>query len=133
MNYETLDPATQRVSPPLPLFLTLTNNITGRRLQRVRSPPYPEKPLFTQPSRAFNFGEFVDSKAQQPIPPTIAADEPEISAFRDLCYNLTLKLNTLLGIGLQVSPEDFFTKARMYTQNHPSTPFDRLPNSRMTT
>ncbi|KAK4157594.1 hypothetical protein C8A00DRAFT_29438 [Chaetomidium leptoderma] len=78
MNYETLDPANQRVGD------------------------------FKE---AFNFGEFVDNKAQQPIPPTIAADQPDISAFRDLCYNLSLKLNTLLGIGLGVNPPDFFTTA----------------------
>ncbi|KAK4137516.1 Clavaminate synthase-like protein [Trichocladium antarcticum] len=60
---------------------------------------------------AFNFGDFVDAKAQQPIPPTIAADEAQISAFRDACYHLTLKLHTLLGIGLQVTPPDFFTAA----------------------
>nr|XP_003649066.1 uncharacterized protein THITE_120638 [Thermothielavioides terrestris NRRL 8126]AEO62730.1 hypothetical protein THITE_120638 [Thermothielavioides terrestris NRRL 8126] len=80
MNYETLDPANQRVGD------------------------------FKE---AFNFGEFVDGKAQQPIPPTIAADEPQISAFRDLCYNLSLKLNTLLGIGLEVTPPDFFTAAHL--------------------
>ncbi|KAK3308749.1 uncharacterized protein B0T15DRAFT_525153 [Chaetomium strumarium] len=80
MNYETLDPANQRVGD------------------------------FKE---AFNFGEFIDGKAQQPIPPTIAADEPQISAFRDLCYNLSLKLNTLLGIGLEVTPPDFFTSAHL--------------------
>ncbi|KAK4041696.1 hypothetical protein C8A01DRAFT_34299 [Parachaetomium inaequale] len=78
MNYETLDPANQRVGD------------------------------FKE---AFNFGEFIDNKAQQPIPPTIAADEPRVSAFRDLCYNLSLKLNTLLGIGLEVTPASFFTTA----------------------
>ncbi|KAJ4306473.1 hypothetical protein N0V88_001276 [Collariella sp. IMI 366227] len=80
MNYETLDPANQRVGD------------------------------FKE---AFNFGEFIDNKAQQPIPPTVAGDEPQISAFRDLCYTLSLKLNTLLGIGLGVSPPDFFTSAHV--------------------
>ncbi|KAK4251047.1 hypothetical protein C7999DRAFT_28363 [Corynascus novoguineensis] len=79
MNYETLDPANQRVGD------------------------------FKE---AFNFGEFVDGKAQQPVPPTMAPDEEaQIGAFRDLCYALSLKLNTLLGAGLGVSPPDFFTAA----------------------
>ncbi|KAK3684923.1 hypothetical protein B0T22DRAFT_464478 [Podospora appendiculata] len=60
---------------------------------------------------AFNFGEFINGKAQQPIPASIAEHESQISAFRDLCYNMCLKLNTLLGIGLDVNPPDFFTQA----------------------
>ncbi|EAQ90531.1 hypothetical protein CHGG_02466 [Chaetomium globosum CBS 148.51] len=67
MNYETLDPANQRVGD------------------------------FKE---AFNFGDFLHHRAQQPLPPSIAADEPRISAFRDLCYQLSLKLTTLLGHGL---------------------------------
>ncbi|KHO01486.1 Oxoglutarate/iron-dependent oxygenase [Metarhizium album ARSEF 1941] len=58
---------------------------------------------------AFNFGEFINSKAQQPIPPTVAADEGRFSAFADLCRALSLKILTLLGQGLQV--DDFFTSA----------------------
>ncbi|KAK3901857.1 hypothetical protein C8A05DRAFT_16021 [Staphylotrichum tortipilum] len=80
MNYETLDPANQRVGD------------------------------FKE---AFNFGEFINAKAQQPLPPAIAADEASISAFRDYCYHLTLKLNTLLGIGLEVTPPTFFTTSHL--------------------
>ncbi|KAG6029644.1 hypothetical protein E4U41_000297 [Claviceps citrina] len=58
---------------------------------------------------AFNFGEFIDHKAQQPIPPTILADEARISAFADLCRALCLKILTLLGHGLQV--DTFFSSA----------------------
>ncbi len=29
--------------------------------------------------------------------------QAQISAFRDLCYEMCLKINTLLGIGLEVS------------------------------
>ncbi|PTB42313.1 uncharacterized protein TrAFT101_008597 [Trichoderma asperellum] len=58
---------------------------------------------------AFNFGEFVDGKAQQPLPPTIASDEPEINAFADSCHKLCKKLLHLLGIGLGVG--DFFSSA----------------------
>ncbi|KAH6845546.1 hypothetical protein B0I37DRAFT_355997 [Chaetomium sp. MPI-CAGE-AT-0009] len=49
---------------------------------------------------AFNFGDFINHQAQQPLPPTIAADQAQISAFRDLCYHLSLKLLSLLGTGL---------------------------------
>ncbi|KIH94493.1 oxidoreductase, 2OG-Fe(II) oxygenase family [Sporothrix brasiliensis 5110] len=83
MHVETLDPKTQRVRPSYNWCL----------------------------STAFNFGEFVDGKAQQPLPPSLASDEPQIDAFFDLCYRLCLKLNDLLGIGLEVNPPDFFTAA----------------------
>ncbi|KAK3378486.1 hypothetical protein B0H63DRAFT_248598 [Podospora didyma] len=62
---------------------------------------------------AFNFGEFVDGQAQQPIPPTIAPYEAQICAFRDLCYEMSLRINTLLGIGLEVDPPDFFSAAHL--------------------
>ncbi|OAA64627.1 2og-Fe oxygenase family protein [Niveomyces insectorum RCEF 264] len=60
---------------------------------------------------AFNFGEFAGGRAQQPVPAALAPDEPRIAAFYDLCYRLCLKLNDLLGIGLEVDPPDFFTAA----------------------
>ncbi|KAK4670090.1 uncharacterized protein QC763_208660 [Podospora pseudopauciseta] len=82
MQYETLDPSTQRVGD-------------------------------FKESRAFNFGEFINGKADQPMPPTIAAHESQINDFRELCYNLCLKINTLLGIGLQVTPPDFFKNAHL--------------------
>lgn len=54
-------------------------------------------------ARVFNFGEFKDGKAQQPLPSTlVGAKEGRISTFFDLCYEMTLKLNTLFGIGLGV-------------------------------
>ncbi|CAG9954215.1 unnamed protein product [Clonostachys rosea f. rosea IK726] len=60
---------------------------------------------------AFNFGEFVNGKAQQPIPPAITSDEPKFSAFADYCHNLCLKLLYLLGVGLNVG--DFFSSAHV--------------------
>ncbi|UKZ72773.1 hypothetical protein TrVFT333_000408 [Trichoderma virens FT-333] len=60
---------------------------------------------------AFNFGEFIDGKAQQPLPPTIADDEPQVSAFADSCHKLCRKLLHLLGIGLEVG--DFFSSAHI--------------------
>lgn len=35
--------------------------------------------------------------------------EAQLSAFRDRCYQMCLKINQLLGIGLDVQPPDFFT------------------------
>ncbi|GJC81871.1 UPF0676 protein C1494.01 [Colletotrichum liriopes] len=51
---------------------------------------------------AFNFGEFKDGRAQQPLPPTIQPDEPFVNSFRDQCHALCLELLELLGIGLEV-------------------------------
>lgn len=70
---------------------------------------------------AFNFGEFVDGKAQQPLPLTIVPYETQIGAFRDLCYQMCLKINTLLGIGLDVQPPDFFTSAHLVEKGRSGT------------
>ncbi|KAI5461378.1 hypothetical protein BGZ63DRAFT_234103 [Mariannaea sp. PMI_226] len=58
---------------------------------------------------AFNFGEFVQGKPQQPLPAPIIPDTPQISAFSDSCRNLCQKLLYLLGLGLEV--DDFFSSA----------------------
>ncbi|KAL2277246.1 hypothetical protein FJTKL_00107 [Diaporthe vaccinii] len=57
---------------------------------------------------AFNFGTFENGKAQQPIPDSVAPYESQYSDFYELCYNLSLKINHLLGIGLEVQPPTFF-------------------------
>ncbi|KAK3403115.1 hypothetical protein B0T20DRAFT_343697 [Sordaria brevicollis] len=83
MHYETLDPKNQRVGDL---------------------------------KEAFNFGEpspTSPSILQQPLPPSILGDQPFITHFQSLCYRLSLRLNTLLGIGLGVSPPDFFTSAHL--------------------
>ncbi|KAF4868544.1 UPF0676 protein [Colletotrichum siamense] len=75
------------------------------------------KKLFKVPvgdyKEAFNFGEFKDSKAQQPLPPTIQPDEPFLNSFRDQCHALCLELLNLLGIGLEVDPPTFFSAAHL--------------------
>ncbi|KAM5376488.1 hypothetical protein ACJA88_006811 [Fusarium oxysporum] len=58
---------------------------------------------------AFNFGEFADGKAQQPLPSDLVPDEPQISAFANSCHDLCQKLLYLLGLGLGV--DDFFSSA----------------------
>lgn len=59
--------------------------------------------LTTTCPRAFNFGEFVDAKARQPLPSTVAHEEPHFSAFADSCRSLCHKILYLLGLGLHVS------------------------------
>ncbi|KAK0626414.1 2OG-Fe(II) oxygenase superfamily protein [Immersiella caudata] len=61
----------------------------------------------------FNFGEFASGQPQQPIPPSITHHTSQIDTFYDHCYNLTLKLNHLLGIGLNVNPPTFFRDAHL--------------------
>ncbi|OAA39952.1 Oxoglutarate/iron-dependent oxygenase [Metarhizium rileyi] len=82
---------------------------------------------------AFNFGEFVDGKAQQPIPPAIAADEARLSSYADLCRALCLKILTLLGQGLQVN--DFFSSAHFKSPSGSGTTlrFLRYPPPSSTT
>lgn len=50
-----------------------------------------------------NFGEFVDGKAQQPLPPALVDHEPQIHEFETYCRNLMLKILELFAIGLKVS------------------------------
>ncbi|CAJ2508177.1 Uu.00g093630.m01.CDS01 [Anthostomella pinea] len=59
----------------------------------------------------FNFGPFAGSKATQPIPASIEPHQAELAAFRFACHSLCRKLLLLFGIGLGVSPPDFFSTA----------------------
>lgn len=49
-----------------------------------------------------NFGEFTDGKAQQPLPPSLAAHEAELNHFGGLCHELCIKLLRLFALGLKV-------------------------------
>ena len=70
------------------------------------------KLTYTPPCRAFNFGEFSpEGKSHHPIPNTILSYEKEIASFRDSCHALCRKILSLLGMGLGVSPPDFFASA----------------------
>ncbi|CUS06851.1 unnamed protein product [Tuber aestivum] len=64
-------------------------------------------------NRAFNFGEFKDGKAQQPLPPALQDHELELNEFSDYCYNLCLKLLRLFGMALKIDEaeggKDWFT------------------------
>lgn len=55
-------------------------------------------------TRAFNFGEFVDGKAQQPVPAALAPHEGEVSDIFDKCRGLAVRILYLLGVGLEVRP-----------------------------
>ncbi|KAJ4268291.1 hypothetical protein NW762_002354 [Fusarium torreyae] len=82
---------------------------------------------------AFNFGEFADGKAQQPLPSDLVSDEPQISAFADSCHHLCQKLLYLLGLGLGV--DDFFSSAHNTTKGASSSilRFLRYPPPESTT
>ncbi|KAL5341534.1 hypothetical protein BJX70DRAFT_358169 [Aspergillus crustosus] len=57
---------------------------------------------------AFNFGEFISGKAQQPLPAALTPYETEIGNFADLCTKTCNRILKLLALGLKISP-DFFT------------------------
>ncbi|KAL3423402.1 2og-fe oxygenase [Phlyctema vagabunda] len=50
---------------------------------------------------AMNFGEFLNGKAQQPLPPALVDHESDIKEFEDYCYDLCLKILTLFAVGLE--------------------------------
>ena len=52
--------------------------------------------------RAFNFGDFLAYKAQQPLPKSLAAHEAELNDFVDRCRKLCAKILELFAIGLKV-------------------------------
>ncbi|KAI9149317.1 hypothetical protein HJFPF1_11369 [Paramyrothecium foliicola] len=74
-----------------------------------KAPIYEAVKLTSVMQRAFNFGEFVDGKAQQPLPSTIIDDESQACAFSESCHRLCQKILYLLGLGLGVG--DFFSSA----------------------
>jgi isopenicillin N synthase-like dioxygenase len=49
-----------------------------------------------------NFGDFKDSKAQQPLPPSLKPHESEINDFADLCNKTCTRILNLLALGLEV-------------------------------
>ncbi|MCJ1230097.1 hypothetical protein MMC12_006768 [Toensbergia leucococca] len=55
---------------------------------------------------AINFGEFVNGKAQQPMPKSLAAHEAEIGQFAMRCNELCMKLLRLFACGLQIDEAD---------------------------
>ncbi|SZF00664.1 unnamed protein product [Blumeria hordei] len=55
---------------------------------------------------AFNLAHFVDGKAQQALPLAFLGHEHEIEQFQQYCYNLVLKILSLLATGLEIQAEN---------------------------
>ncbi|KAL8972737.1 MAG: hypothetical protein Q9183_000388 [Haloplaca sp. 2 TL-2023] len=55
---------------------------------------------------AFNFGEFVGGKAQQPLPKELVTQEPEISNFAGKCRDLCKQLLELFALGLKIDSHE---------------------------
>ncbi|MCJ1403726.1 hypothetical protein MMC11_006949 [Xylographa trunciseda] len=58
------------------------------------------------PKEGFNFGEFENGKAHQPLPPDLQAHEAQLSRFSKLCRELAMKLLELFAIGLKIDPAE---------------------------
>ncbi len=52
--------------------------------------------------RAMNLGEFVDGKAQQPLPQAFVDHEADLDRFQKYCHSMMLKILTIFAIGLEV-------------------------------
>jgi isopenicillin N synthase-like dioxygenase len=52
--------------------------------------------------RAFNMNEFIDGKAQQPLPEPLKSHESEVDAFASKCHALCLRILQLFAIGLGI-------------------------------
>lgn len=61
--------------------------------------------------RAFNFGEFMNGKAQQSMPELLVRQETEIYRFELLCRDLCTKLLRLFALGLKVGYLSWFAPA----------------------
>ncbi|KAL5362725.1 hypothetical protein BJX96DRAFT_177421 [Aspergillus floccosus] len=59
---------------------------------------------------AFNFAEFKDGKAQQPLPASLAPHEAEIGHFSELCNKTCNRILTLLALGLDVRHPHAFSQ-----------------------
>ncbi|EPQ63970.1 hypothetical protein BGT96224_A20706 [Blumeria graminis f. sp. tritici 96224] len=55
---------------------------------------------------ALNFGHFLEGKAQQALPLAFLGHEHEIEQFQQYCYNLVLKILSLLATGLEIQAEN---------------------------
>ncbi|KAH8600057.1 oxidoreductase-like protein [Bisporella sp. PMI_857] len=55
---------------------------------------------------AFNLGEFVKGKAQQPLPAALVDHESFLHEFQHLCHCLVLKILTLFAVGLEIRAEN---------------------------
>jgi isopenicillin N synthase-like dioxygenase len=98
MQKETLDPGKQTVS----LIMLFGSSINHVRAEIIKSLFTFEPPIHTNKSRAFNMNEFVDGKAQQPLPPILEQNEEKLDHFISSCRNICLKILELFAIGLKI-------------------------------
>ncbi|KAK9374056.1 uncharacterized protein V1513DRAFT_447130 [Lipomyces chichibuensis] len=56
------------------------------------------------PKEAFNFGQFKDDKAIQPLPPTFSRFEQDLAEFSKKCHATCHKLLDLLAVALKIDP-----------------------------
>ncbi|KAL5604139.1 hypothetical protein BROUX41_002126 [Berkeleyomyces rouxiae] len=84
-----------------------TNNRGWSGMQSERLDPKNQK--VGDFKEGFNFGEFKDGKADQPLPSTIVPFESDIKQFFNDCMSLSQWILYLLGIGLETQPADFFS------------------------
>lgn len=52
--------------------------------------------------RAFNFAEFLNGKAQQPVPKSLASYEGELNDIANRCHVMCMNILELLAVGLKV-------------------------------
>ena len=71
--------------------------------------------------RAFNIGEFVQGKPQQPLPQALQVREGEIGQFADLCRQLCMRLLELCAIGLKVRRDSYFVTLRPQFMGKPDS------------
>src|SRR5271155_1139243 len=58
---------------------------------------------------AFNMGEFVNGKHQQPMPPALSSHVKELADFEAKCKSLCRQIFRLIATGLQMSDVDWFS------------------------
>lgn len=61
-----------------------------------------------------NFGDFKDGKAQQPLPPSLAANEADLGRFMELCNKTCARVLELVALGLGVSILTFLFSYHCY-------------------
>jgi isopenicillin N synthase-like dioxygenase len=68
----------------------------------------------------FNLGEFLDGKAQQPLPKSMKDHEKDLSDFASACHALCMKLIRYLEIGLKI--DDRSGGADWFSSRHAPKP-----------
>ena len=92
------------------------------RTETTKSSHIPETKIASPlliPFRAFNIGEFILGKAQQPLPQALQTQEAEINLFANLCRQLCTRLLGLCASGLKVCScgESCGLKAPLFNEN----------------